>query len=82
MSHAAETEKQRLDVKFLVREDESVPATTPTTVPRLELNAAVRAAKLADTVARELEWTGSAYFHSDARAVLKYIRAREQCFPV
>lgn len=67
---------------FLVGKARVSPAVTPTTVARLELNAPVLAEKLVDTAVRELEWTGSVYLHSDAQAVLKYIKASEQRFPV
>lgn len=69
-------------LSFLVGKARVSPATTPTTIPRLELNAAVLVAKLTDAAVRESEWTGSVYFHSDAQVVLKYIKAKEQRFPV
>ncbi|XP_013403245.1 uncharacterized protein LOC106168647 [Lingula anatina] len=53
-----------------------------TTIPRLELTAAVTSVRIAKLIQRELDQSLNVYFHTDSVTVLRFIRSETKRFPI
>ena len=68
-------------VSFLIGKSRLAPLKA-TTIPRLELTAAVTSVRLAQMMKRELNEDIPIVYHTDSTCVLRYIASEQQRFPV
>jgi len=69
-------------VSFIIAKSRLAPIKGPLTIPKLELQAAVIATRLKETILQRLQVPdGCIYFWSDSKTVLKYINNENRRFP-